>query len=212
MFRVDLPTKKNFQWQHAFNVKRREDPALECKDWYCLTLACSCLHQMQSKFALSSTCQARATTINGTICCSGTRVPVGPGSGTLKSRVTWWRVRARPPESGAYRSWRVPGGWHPYSLTSALNCPQDFVFPDRSLNCCVFSSCSVCFPFFWLLYMHFLRTPRSEGGCQAPINTVSTYCNHSRTARTRPCKEHQTTYSSSFVPTRQKIATTRAGR
>ena len=28
---------------------------------------------MQSKYALSSTCQARLTTVNGTICCPGTR-------------------------------------------------------------------------------------------------------------------------------------------
>ena len=43
--------------------------------------ACSSLCQMQSKYALSSTCQARLTTVNGTVCCSGTRVseyPVDP--------------------------------------------------------------------------------------------------------------------------------------
>ena len=60
--------------------------------------ACNSLSEMQSKYALSSTCQARLTTVNGTIRCS--RVPGGPGSGPLKSRVTRWRVRVRPPEFG----------------------------------------------------------------------------------------------------------------
>ena len=32
----------------------------------------------------------------------GTRLPGGPGSGPLKSRVTRWRVRVRPPEFGGY--------------------------------------------------------------------------------------------------------------
>ena len=61
---------------------------------------------MRWKYALSSTRQARLTTVNGTVCCPGTRVPAGhgsgSGSGSLSSRVTRWRVRVRPPELGGY--------------------------------------------------------------------------------------------------------------
>ena len=78
---------------------KTKGPAFECEDWSPFD-ACSCLREMQSKYALSSTCQARLTTVNGTIRCS--RVPGGPGSGPLKSRVTRWRVRVRPPEFGGY--------------------------------------------------------------------------------------------------------------
>ena len=58
--------------------------------------SCSCLREIQSKYAISSICQARLTTVNGT------RVPGGPGSGPLKSGVTRWRVRVQPPEFGGY--------------------------------------------------------------------------------------------------------------
>ena len=64
--------------------------------------ACSSFSEMQSKCALSSTCEARLTTVNRTIYCPGTRAPGGPGSSPLKSRVTRWLVRVRPPEFGGY--------------------------------------------------------------------------------------------------------------
>ena len=63
---------------------------------------CISLRQMQSKYALASTCQARLTNVNGTIYCPGTRAPGGPGSGPLKSRVTRWQVRVRSPKFGGY--------------------------------------------------------------------------------------------------------------
>ena len=40
--------------------------------------ASSSLNEMQSKYALSSACQAHLTTVSGTICCPGTRVPEYP--------------------------------------------------------------------------------------------------------------------------------------
>ena len=69
--------------------------------------ACSSLSEMQSKHALSSTCQARLTTVYGTICF---RVPEYPST-------RWTRLRS--PEKPGYpvaspsstsRIWRVPLG------------------------------------------------------------------------------------------------------
>ena len=91
---------------------KTKGPAFECEDWSPFD-ACSCLREMQSKYALSYTCQARLTTVNGTISCPGTRVRGEPGFGPLKSRVTRWRVQVQPQNLAGTRSWRVPGGWYP---------------------------------------------------------------------------------------------------
>ena len=62
--------------------------------------SCSSLSEMQSKHAVSSTCQAALTSVNGTMRCPGTRAPGGPSSSPLKCRVTRWRVKVRPQEFG----------------------------------------------------------------------------------------------------------------
>ena len=80
--------------------------------------ACSSLSEMQSKYALSSTCQARLTTVNGTTCCPGGY----PG--------TRW-TRFQSPETPGYpvtspsptsRIWRVPvRGGYPAGGTPSVN-------------------------------------------------------------------------------------------
>ena len=91
-------------------------------------------------------------------------------------------------------------------------------FPDRALDC-FFSPFFLFFFLFLFLKLLLLRTPRSESTNQAPIAAVSTHRKHSKTARSRPDTEQQSTCSSTtFVSTQTaecmptQSATTQAGR
>ena len=73
--------------------------------------ACSSLSEMQSKYALSSTCQACLTTANGTIRCPGTRwtrfrSPEKPGYPVASPSPTT-RI-GRVPVRGGYRAGSTP--------------------------------------------------------------------------------------------------------
>ena len=121
--------------------------------------ACSSLNEIQSKYALSSTCQARLS-VNGTICCPGTRVPGGPGSGPLKSRVTQWRVRVRPPEFGGYPfvagTLRVAG-------TPTVETVKNVANLTRCRQTSPFGRCAINSASFDVSTRFFSRPPCAEG-------------------------------------------------
>ena len=87
-----------------------------------LFVVCSFLSEMQSKYALSSTCQVRLTTVNGTICCPGTRwtrfrspkKPIYPLASPIPTSRIW-----RVPVRGGYPT----GGTHS-SINTVVQCCQ----------------------------------------------------------------------------------------
>ena len=87
----------------------------------------------------------------------------------------------------------------PLSPSQPLIADGDMFFPDRSLDCFLFSSFFLSFFFFfvrcfWTWFFH----AQHEGTSQVPIAKVSTYRRHSRTA----CTEQQSALCTTFVLTR----------